>query len=106
MTVLTKESYLRLKCSPKTLEIEDFCNRWIPKLYKIEQNEYGFRKACVTELSRLMKDSITLLGIEKNWKWQNGQTDYPPYVRAVLDLADEKYRVMEQLNVLPDYSKR
>lgn len=106
MAFLSTEKYLSLKCSVKPLEIEEFCHRWIPKLYKIQPDEYGYRKACVTELSRLMKDSITFRGIEKNWKWQNGQTDYPPYVKAVLDLADEKYRVMEQLDALPNYSQK
>lgn len=105
MAALTAELYLKIRCSRKTLELEDFLHRWIPKLYGIQPDEYGFRKACITELSRLMSGVITARGIDKNWKWQNGQTDYPPYVKPLLDLADEKYRIMEQLKVLPNYNK-
>jgi len=102
MSVITAQTYLRLQ-QRKALNIEEFCQNWIPKLYGLQPDEYGYRKACITELTRLMEGAITAKGIDKNWKWNDGQEEYPGYVRPLLSLAHQKYTIMEALGVLPKY---
>lgn len=103
MSVLTAQTYLRLQ-QCKSLNIEEFCQNWIPKLYGFQPDEYGYRKACIAELARLMDGAITAKGIDKNWKWNDGKEEYPSYVKPILSFAHQRYVIMEALGVLPKYT--
>jgi len=78
------------------LDIETFCSEWIPKLYGLLPGEYGYKKACIVELVRIIGGEITFSNIQKNWKWGEGRHDYPKvYVDRLLELTDARYRTIE-----------
>jgi hypothetical protein len=85
--------------------IPDFCEKWIPKLYKLHPGDHGYKKACITELSRLLQGSIKASTIARTWKIDGvGGVDYPLYMDALLDLANQRYECLEAMRELKPYS--
>jgi hypothetical protein len=92
-----------LKAQPQ-VTIHDFCKTWIPKLYNVHPGEYGYKKACVTELVRLFKGAVKPATVSRTWKWGEDENEYPDYVDPLLDLAHQRYSVLEAMGELRRYS--
>jgi hypothetical protein len=97
MPTITVQSFLKFQTK---VNIEEFCAIWIPKLYGIQPNEYGYRKACMNELVRLTEGSASYNTIDKNWQWTNGEEKYPSYMKPLLNLAHQRYSVLDALGEL------
>jgi len=78
----------------KRLDIETFCELWIPKLYGLQPDERGYKKACISELAKIVGD-ISPSNIQKNWKWGKGEKEYPKWVDRMLELTDARYKTIE-----------
>ncbi|MEH2393853.1 MAG: hypothetical protein V7K21_20040 [Nostoc sp.] len=103
MPTLTPEAYRKIQQREGRLEPQEFCEKWIPKLYGVYPGEYLYRKACILEFLRLLPQVVEFQTIEKNWKWGTSRDSYPKYLASVLLLADQMYKVREALGVLPKY---
>ena len=92
MSTATTKPYLSLQLS---VNIETFCEKWIPKLYGLHPNEYGYKKCCVIELVKIMGGDVSHDNIKKHWKWKDGQTGYPKIVNQLLMHVDARYSTIE-----------
>lgn len=92
MTTTTIQPYLRLTNS---VNIEQFCEKWIPKLYDIHPDERGFKKVCVVELVKIMGGTVSSDNISKHWVWKDGQSNYPAIVDELLTHVDARYSTIE-----------
>jgi len=103
MAAITTQIYVN-KIQGQTVGIDEFCQLWIPKLYGVLPGEYGYKKACIVELRRLLNNTVSFRSIEVNWRWDGGQKKYPAYIDPYLVLAHQLYLIKEALGVLPKYS--
>lgn len=84
------------------LEPEEFCNKWIPKIYGIQPGESLYTKACIEEFLLILGTTgLTERSIRSNWSWLGGQRRYPSYLPIVLRLVDRQYGVLDLLGYLP-----
>ncbi len=104
MRMLTTQAYIRLNSQKPALNIEEFCLEWIPKLYGIHPDDRLYRKACIREMVRLMQGAVKPSSVDKNWDFLEPDKGYPSYVKPVLTLAHQQYRIMETLGVLPKFT--
>jgi hypothetical protein len=92
MTTATIQPYIDLR---NTVNIEQFCEKWIPRLYGIEPDERGFKKYCAAELVKVMGGRVTANNIIRHWVWKDGQSDYPDIVDELLTHVDARYSTIE-----------
>lgn len=86
------------------VEPEEFCEKWIPKLYGIEPGQHFFKLACIQEFKKHL-DNLDVDSAYKNWRWgDNVKEQYPQYLPSVLKLLDKQYSALEILGGLPRYS--
>ena len=104
MPVLTPDSYRKIQSREGKLEPQEFCEKWIPKMYGVYPGEYLYRKACIQEFAKLLPEAVDHKTIERNWRWGTQNDYYPRYLPAVLLLADQMYKVREALDVLPRHT--
>jgi len=83
---------------------EEFLMRWIFKLYHVEpeNDQRKYKEACILELQRLCPEAKRDT-IRTQWLRDGG--DRPKLLESILDLADQRYLVLEALKHLPNYSE-
>lgn len=87
-----------------TVDIEEFFETWIPKVYGIYPDEYKYRKACIAELLELTCGIASEKTIQKRWNWWSKGTDayyVPNYIKPILKLAHQKYVALDGYEILP-----
>lgn len=103
MNMTIQQLHTLFKSQPQ-VKIQDFCETWIPKLYDVQPDEYGYKKACINELVRLLKGTVRFETISRNWKWGSGDDKYTGYIEPLLDLAHQRYSVLDAMGELRKYS--
>ena len=68
---------------------KDYCEKWIPLLYGVNPREYGYRKACVHELS-----NRTGFAIKTVQNWGSEFEKAPVQAKIICGLID-KLRMVE-----------
>ncbi|MBF2027662.1 MAG: hypothetical protein IGS48_12985 [Oscillatoriales cyanobacterium C42_A2020_001] len=76
---------------------EDYLNSWVPKLYGIQPDARGYRKACIDEIHRVT-------GISKNTinTWGALFENCPEHVHYTLKWVDSLNRIRELVALTVD----
>ncbi|BAZ39440.1 hypothetical protein NIES4101_53930 [Calothrix sp. NIES-4101] len=101
MNVLTPEKFLKIKRQETTVNVSEFCEKWIPKIYGVQPGERGYRTACVSELAQIVGTLASFQSIYTNWNIKDDENGYPKYVKQMLDFADKEHTIAETLGLLP-----
>lgn len=79
------------------LEPSDYCSKWVPKLWHIEQGERGYRKACMAEIARVTSISKNTINT-----WGSDFSDCPSHVKQSLRMADIINTIRELIQLPPN----
>ena len=98
-SVITRDMVLRDKSfSLNFMSPSDFCQKWIPILYKIMPDERGYKAACIKEL-------VSVTGLTESTiknSWGADMANYPKSVENTLYWANISYTVNHALGFRPN----
>lgn len=69
---------------------KDYCEKWIPLLYDLNPGDYGYKRACIDELSKLTGFATKTV---KNWDSEFGKA--PVQAKIICGLMD-RLRTIEK----------
>ena len=75
---------------------KDYCVRWIPELYGIQPSEWGYKAACIRELSKV---TGAVEGTIKGWGADFNK--HPGYVAIMLDYVNALREISTSAKILP-----
>ena len=84
VNTITQEMVQRGKIKPnRYMSPSDYCKKWIPLFYGVMPDESGYKKACITELTRVLGYTESSL-----FKWGIDLSNHPPQVSYTLKWVD------------------